>query len=44
MAKLWLPKDWPKVGTRLNLISRQLVVILATFFEIWPLNLIGILI
>ena len=37
MAKLWPPKDWPKVAARL--ILRQLVAILATFFEIWPLNL-----
>ena len=38
MAKLWPPKDWPKVAA--PLILRQLVVILATFFEIWPLNLV----
>ena len=38
MAKLWPPKDWPKVATQL--ILRQLVVILAKFFEIWPLNLL----
>ena len=38
MAKLWPPKDWPKVAA--PLILRQFVVILATFFEIWPLNLL----
>ena len=41
MAKLWPPKDWPKVAARL--ILRQLVVILGTFFEIWPPNLLCLL-
>ena len=36
MAKLWPPKDWPKVTAQL--ILSQLVAVLATFFEIWPLN------
>ena len=34
MAKLWPPKDWPKVAARL--ILSQLVAFLATFFEKWP--------
>ena len=38
MAKLWPPKDCPKVAARL--ILRQLVLILAIFFEIFPLNLL----
>ena len=38
MAKLWPTKYWPKVAARL--ILRQLVAILATIFEIWPLNLL----
>ena len=38
MAKLWPPKDWPKVAAQL--ILSQLVAVVATFFEIWPLNFI----
>ena len=41
VAKLLPPKDWPKVAARL--IFSQLVAILATFFEIWPLNLLCLL-
>ena len=38
MSKLWPPKDWPKVAARL--ILKELLAILATFFEIWPPKLL----
>ena len=41
MAKLWPPKDLPKVAGRL--ILSQLVAFLATFVDIWPPNLLCLL-
>ena len=38
MAKLWPPKDLPKVAARL--ILSQLLAILTTFFDMWTLNLL----